>query len=61
MLDSVQTLLSSGVLSKNINIKVYRSTVLPVMLYGVATRLLVLREGHRQRMWNRVLDLRGMR
>jgi hypothetical protein len=34
---SVQNLLSSRLLSKNIKIKVYRTVVLPVVLYGCET------------------------
>ena len=41
---SVQNLLSSSLLSKNINIKVYRTIILPVVLYGCETLLLTLRE-----------------
>jgi len=32
---SVQNLLSSGLLSKNLKIKIYRTIILPVVLYGV--------------------------
>jgi hypothetical protein len=31
---SVQNLLSSRLLSKNLNIKIYRTIILPVVLYG---------------------------
>ena len=34
---SVQDLLSSSFLSKNIKIKIYRSIILPVLLYGCKT------------------------
>ena len=34
---SVQNLLSSSLLSKNINIKIYRTIILPVVLYGCKT------------------------
>jgi len=34
---SVQNLLCSGLLSKNIEIKVYRSIILPAVLYGCET------------------------
>jgi hypothetical protein len=46
---SGQKLLSSRLLSKNTNIKIYRSTVLPVVLCGWETWSLTLREGHRLR------------
>ena len=52
----VQNLLSSSLLSKNLEIKIYRTIILPVVLYGCETWLLTLREEHRLRMIeNRVL------
>jgi hypothetical protein len=48
--------LSSSFLSKNIKIKVYRTIILPVVLYGCETWSLTLREEHRVRVFeNRVL------
>jgi hypothetical protein len=41
---SVQNLLSSRLLSKNTKIRVYRTVVLPVALYGCETWSLTLRE-----------------
>ena len=41
---SVQNLLSSRLLSKNLKIKIYRTIILPVVLYGCETWLLTLRE-----------------
>ena len=41
---SVQNLLSSRFLSKNLKIKIYRSLILPVVLYGCETWSLSLRE-----------------
>ena len=53
---SVQTLLSSNLLSKNLKIKTYRTVILSVILYGCVTCLLTLREDHRLRAFaNRVL------
>jgi hypothetical protein len=53
---SVQNLLSSRLLSKNLKIKLYRSIILPVVLYGCETWSLTLREEHRLRVFeNRVL------
>jgi len=53
---SVQNLLSSRLLSKNLKIKVYRTIILPVVLYGCETWSLTLREGRRLRVFeNRVL------
>jgi len=53
---SVQNLLSSSLLSKNLKSKVYRTIILPVVLYGCETWLLTLREERRLRVFeNRVL------
>ena len=41
---SVQNLLSSRLISKNLNIKIYRTIILPVVLYGCETWSLTLRE-----------------
>src|SRR5215469_9292271 len=41
---SVQNLLSSRLLSKNLKIKIYRTIILPVILYGCETWSLTLRE-----------------
>jgi len=45
----VQNLLSSSLLSKILNIKIYRTIILPVVLYGCETWSLTLREEHRLR------------
>jgi hypothetical protein len=43
-------------ISKNIKIKIYRSVILPAVLYGCETRSLALREEHRLMLLeNRVL------
>ena len=53
---SVQNLLSSGLLSKEIKIKMYRTIILPVVLYGCETWSLTFREERRLRVFeNRVL------
>jgi hypothetical protein len=53
---SVQNLLSSRLLSKNLKIKIYRTIILPVVLYGCETLSLTLREERRLRVFeNRVL------
>jgi len=53
---SVQNLLSSSLLSKNLKIKMYRAIILPVVLYGCETWSLTLREERRLRMFeNRLL------
>jgi len=41
---SVQNLLSSGLLYKNLKIKIYRTIILPVLFYGCETWSLILRE-----------------
>jgi hypothetical protein len=52
----VQKLLSSRLLSKNLKIKIYRTIILPVVLYGFETWSLTLREERRLRVFeNRVL------
>jgi hypothetical protein len=45
---SVQNLLSSCQLSKNIKIRTHRSIIFPVVLYGYATWLMTLRDEHRR-------------
>jgi len=52
----VQNLLSSRLLSKNLKIKIYRTIILSVVLYGCETWSLILREEGRLRVFeNRVL------
>jgi hypothetical protein len=53
---SVQTLLSSRLLSKHIKIRIYKIIILPVVLHGCETWYLTLREKQRLRVLeNRVL------
>jgi hypothetical protein len=53
---SVQNLLYSCLLSKNIKIRIYKNCNFPVVLYGCETWSLTLREEHRLRVFeNRVL------
>ena len=53
---SVQDPLSSSLLSKNLKIKIYRTIILPVVLYGCETWSLIFREERRLRVFeNRVL------
>ena len=57
---SVQNLLSSSLLSKNLKIKIYRTIILAVVLYGCETWSLILREERRLRVLeNRVLRIFG--
>jgi hypothetical protein len=43
---SVQNLLSSHLLSRNIKIRIYKTIILPVVLYGCETWSLTLKEEH---------------
>jgi len=53
---SVQNLLPSSLLSRNLKIKIYRNVILPLVLYGCETWSLTLREESRLRVCeNRVL------
>ena len=54
---SVQNLLSSSLLSRNLKIEIYRNIILPVVLYGCETWSLTLREEHRLR----VFEIRVLR
>jgi hypothetical protein len=48
--------LSSRLLSRNVKVKIYKTIILPVILYGYETWSLTLREEHRLRVFeNRVL------
>jgi hypothetical protein len=52
---SVQNLLSSRLLSKNLKIRIYRTIILPDVLYGCETCSLTLREERRLKVFeNRV-------
>jgi hypothetical protein len=44
---SVQNLLSSRPLTKNLTIRIYKTIILPAVLYGCETWSLTLREEHR--------------
>jgi hypothetical protein len=53
---SVQSLLLFCLLSRNVKVKMYKTIILPVVLYGCETWSLTLREEHRLRVFeNRVL------
>jgi hypothetical protein len=63
---AVQNLLSSHLLSRNVEIKIYKTVILPVVLYRCETLSLALREEHRLRVLRtgclgEYLDLRGMK
>jgi hypothetical protein len=50
----VQCLLSLHVMSKNIKTEIYRSIILPVVLYGCETWSVILREAHRLKMFGHI-------
>ncbi|KAJ4447560.1 hypothetical protein ANN_09567 [Periplaneta americana] len=53
---SVEKLLSSSLLSKNLKVRIYKTVILPVLLYGCETLTLTLREEHRLKVFeNKVL------
>jgi hypothetical protein len=53
---SVQSLLSSLLQSRNVTVKIYKTVILPVVLYGCETWSVTLREVHRLRVFeNRLL------
>jgi hypothetical protein len=53
---SVQNLLSSTPLSRGVKIKIYKTTILPIVLYGYDTWSLTLKEEHMLRVFeNRVM------
>jgi hypothetical protein len=57
---SVQNLLSSHLISKNLKVKIHKTVILPLVLYGCETWSLTLREEHRLRVFeNRVLRIFG--
>jgi hypothetical protein len=54
---SVQTLLSSLLLSKNVKVRIYKTIILPVVLYGCETWSLTVRDEHKLRVFeNRVVE-----
>jgi hypothetical protein len=56
----VQNLLSSRLLSKNVKVRIYKTLILPVVLYGRETWSLTVREEHKLRVFeNRGLGIFG--
>ena len=51
----MQNLLSSRLLSKNFKIKIYRTVILPVVLYGCETWSLTLREERKLRVFENMV------
>jgi hypothetical protein len=63
---SVQSLLSSRLLSRNVKVKIYKTIILAVVLYGCETGSLMLREENRlcvfeNRVLREYLALRGVK
>jgi hypothetical protein len=57
---SVQNLLSSRLLSKNVKVRIYKTIILHVVLYACETWSLTVREEHKLRVFeNRVLRISG--
>ena len=52
---SVQNLLPSRLLPKNLKIKIYRTIILLVVLYGCETWLLILRKGRKLRVFENMV------
>ena len=52
---SMQNLLSSRLLSKNLKIKIYRTIILPVVLYGCETWSLTVREEEKLRVFENMV------
>ena len=52
---SVQNLLSSSLLSKNLKIKIYRTVILPIDLYGCETWSLTFREERKLRVFENMV------
>ena len=53
--NSVRNLLSSSLLPNNLKIKIYRTIILPVVLYGCETWSLILREERRLRVFENMV------
>ncbi|KAJ4434034.1 hypothetical protein ANN_16353 [Periplaneta americana] len=52
---SVEKLFSSSLLSKNLEVTIYKTVTLPVVLYGCETWTLILREQHRLRVFENMV------
>jgi hypothetical protein len=52
-------LLSSCLLSTNIKIRIYKTVILPVVMYGWETWSLTLREEHRLRLLRKIFGPKG--
>jgi hypothetical protein len=54
-----RNLLSSRLLSRNVKIKIYKTIILPVVLYGCEISSLMLREDHRLRVFENTVLIFG--
>jgi len=52
---SLQNIFFSSLLSKNLKTKIYRTIILPVVLYGCETWLLILREERKLRLFENIV------
>jgi hypothetical protein len=52
---SVQNLLSSRLLSKNIKVRIYKTIIFPAVLYGCEIWYMTLREEHRLRVFENMV------
>jgi hypothetical protein len=59
MLATIQKLLSSHLLSKNVKNRIYKTIILSVDLYGCETWSLTLREEHRLRVFENIWTEEG--
>jgi hypothetical protein len=50
---SIKTILSSSLLSKNVKVRIYKTIILPVVLYGCQTWSLTVREEHKLRVFEK--------
>jgi hypothetical protein len=56
---SVQNLLSSRLLSKNVKVRIYKTIILPVVLYGCEIWSLRVREEHKLRVFENIWTKEG--
>jgi hypothetical protein len=54
----VQNLLSSRLLSKNVKVTIYKTIILPLVLYGCETWSLTVREEHKMKALRRIFGLK---
>jgi hypothetical protein len=52
---SIRDLLSSRLLSRNVKVRIYKTIILPVVLYGCKTCSLTVREEHKLRVFENMV------